>query len=1217
MNKFLKYLIFIFLGILIYLILNQINLFTIGSPDSPQYDTRHLIAGGRACAASSSQRLINLSVDFFAVHLDNLSTNCSPPYFNKQTLVLDNQYKKNNYVIHQFNTNAIREGKKTQMYGGGDQTITEVGLLYVKHDIFEYDRVNHDNDISRLLTNMNFDQFNQWISDNAIFISFVDRGRYFMSAPYRLDTAEFPFLNNNTLFKIGGHVYKPLDFYKLMKYRKVMGNTPTPKSRYNDIGVLDREFDNWDGYLKSMCGDISIPYYRLVRKDIESLFSDPEMPVKINKNDSNCMFAFMGTEQEDRTEFRMREPDKAYLLDYLSWMPLHILHDTYMCKITDHLNPIDASAYLTGSHILNYDLNIPSGDLYSTYSVDEILVHPSAFSFTFGMAFQDGSIPSPDALHQGPPPDALHPGQGGDSPTQKTSKFKDSKFFITLLNEEIDIYNGITKVEDGEIFYPHDTNDYLVSQNNLKRSGRQTSGWNDRYSVDYTLIDLHGNTFICSAYDDRYLYARLQTDPAILDSASSKLITASLSVPVGDYVEHEFFPTIAPGSTSNLSQMDSLILVTYKTDSVSQTTWNTAQSAVNYRFTLEYPNHSDLPFFTPAIVELESNVRIDLEYYLNLNLPKFILEQPERVTYQTGDVPELSETSGAPPIALWPPTQVSETKRPRDNAFDKILDSLILFVIRNNLHNKNPEEIFLRYLYHIHNRIDYARKMQITELVGAGMPVRFAVIYLHIHNWDTDVALRVFFQDGLSVSPPTELEAVQIDINSKMDEYFDLDKEDQEKVLKLMCMKNISMYAAINIFKEGVISIPDTRLQLSKPCSDYNDNQSLCDEQTHCQYEIVKCRKNLNEICNHVVALIMELNGEGMSITIEEAKNLLIQTNYNIITIPDTKSLLPKPIYEATQYYMAIRTTAPDVGFLLPTTHQINPNIIFDFYSANIAVLESYDSPGLTDSINGGINAAVEITLGPMNNPNDEVEILGRNDQRATLQWNYIEINNEMVDYITQNPNEADQQSRRDEILALKPSILADQTQMDNMAQRSPHMVEAIRAEDPAQFIEMMIDDDYFVQWAQTPGTYMGDTGGTDPVVVRLRILGNTALRQIWETALIEAIPVDDEDTLYTVDVLSIQRVPSNLTVFYFTKPYQYTNSEFRDLFYEITTSVETLKVKWACFKNETIIFEIYLPIGTQLRFDEFGMIYCFAVDTQFIKEYFMRHNIKNFQLKI
>ena len=32
MNKFLKYLIFIFLGILIYLILNQINLFTIGGP---------------------------------------------------------------------------------------------------------------------------------------------------------------------------------------------------------------------------------------------------------------------------------------------------------------------------------------------------------------------------------------------------------------------------------------------------------------------------------------------------------------------------------------------------------------------------------------------------------------------------------------------------------------------------------------------------------------------------------------------------------------------------------------------------------------------------------------------------------------------------------------------------------------------------------------------------------------------------------------------------------------------------------------------------------------------------------------------------------------------------------------------------------------------------------------------------------------------------------
>ena len=52
MNKFLKYLIFIFLGILIYLILNQINLFTIGSPDSPQYGTPRLIAGGRACAAS-------------------------------------------------------------------------------------------------------------------------------------------------------------------------------------------------------------------------------------------------------------------------------------------------------------------------------------------------------------------------------------------------------------------------------------------------------------------------------------------------------------------------------------------------------------------------------------------------------------------------------------------------------------------------------------------------------------------------------------------------------------------------------------------------------------------------------------------------------------------------------------------------------------------------------------------------------------------------------------------------------------------------------------------------------------------------------------------------------------------------------------------------------------------------------------------------------------
>jgi hypothetical protein len=227
MNKFLKYLIFIFLGILIYLILNQINLFTIGGkyindrcdstnddcntgegdcivdgnpicicseevpgeyrcqrdpdivgtsisvepqtqPPPPlptsssqgrwqQCTGRICTIGGyeivqridTSCASSGEEQemVASLSVDFFAVHLDNLSTNCDTPYLDRDRLsnILHTIYKQTNYVVHKFNTEAMREGKMIQMYGGGDQTITEVGVLYVKQDIF--DRILREQDI--------------------------------------------------------------------------------------------------------------------------------------------------------------------------------------------------------------------------------------------------------------------------------------------------------------------------------------------------------------------------------------------------------------------------------------------------------------------------------------------------------------------------------------------------------------------------------------------------------------------------------------------------------------------------------------------------------------------------------------------------------------------------------------------------------------------------------------------------------------------------------------------------------------------------------------------------------------------------------------------------------------------------------------------------------------------------------------------------------------
>ena len=1300
MNKFLKYLIFIFLGILIYLILNQINLFTIGGPtirivqddttgnfsfligDNPTipvdktlvddkiydfavqqimllnntgifgqditqyngpdprtindpnnrfYDSSILDASisvepqtkppplsgslpeqGRwnlctmlpcattrmvqlvdtSCASSDEEPEIvtGLSVDFFAVHLDNLSTNCDIPYIDRNTSRLHTLYKETNYVVHNFNTEAMREGKTIQMYGGGDQTITEVGVLYVKQDIF--DRILSD-DID----------FNKWISENAIFISFVDRGADFMSSPYRLDTAEFYGLNNNTLFEIEGDVYKPLNFYKLMQYRKVMGYTPT--GLYVDISVLNREFTEWNGYLNLMCEGISIPqdkYYRLVRKDISSLFSEPDRPTeKANRNDADCIFTFMGTPDNSLS------PEKADLLRDLSWIPLHNLvrssYTTQLCRNVNHLMA-DPSTDLIGNTIIDYNLRIRE-DLYSSYAITEVKTKPSGLDLSV-----DLSIPT-------------------------TSKLKDSKFFIGLLNEEIDIYNGIKKV-DAKIYYPHDPHDYLRSQNDLNRSETNTRddrAWNASFSVDYTLIDLNGNTFRCSSYDSRFIVAQIETNRQQLDEtlevtdASLEVqdrVEASLSVNVNK--NGEFFPVLNPGEDVDPLQLERLILVTYKTTDAPLSI--TRRTSVNYNFTLEYPRHYPFPTPEPTPTLRTTSGRTDQEIRNNLETyllsSDFLINQPETNEQSVVSNPDPN----APPIPTW---------APRQRVLNTILDSLRDFVNDFNLHNKNPEEIFLRYLYYIHNRIDESGLIQIQQLISMGIPLQFAVIYLHIHEWTWMPAAQQFRVDG-KVIPPTEQPEITLNIKTNMDEFFNLTQDKQDNILKLMCMTNMSMDLAIENLKarginwkiEAVLALISSQ-SASEQCSNYNGNEGQCNIQSMCKYNSVTnlCEEiDMHIICDHVVELIKQINGLGYSITIEEAKNLLIQTNYRFnqpMTVSPTyeATTYEATTYEATTYYIDKLRDNPGGNFVESTGGRENPIIIFDFYAADINVLESFDAELLANSINTGINRAVEITqssFGPVD-PNDDAVMTARNEQLATLQWNYIEINNEMVDYINENPNEADQQSRRDEILALKPSILADQIQMDNMAQRSPHMVEAIRARDPAQFIEMMIDDDYFVQWAQTPGTYMGDTGGTDPVVVRLRILGNTALRQIWETALIEAKPRDLEDTLYTVDLLSIQRVPSNLTVFYFTKPYQYTSPEFTGLF-DWTTDPSrpsilndvSLKVKWACFKNETIIFEIFLPQGTQLIFNEFGMIYCFAVDTQFIKEYFMRYNIQEFK---
>ena len=851
MNKLLKYLIFIFLGILIYLIFNQINLFTIGSPDSPQYPSRPQIhAGGRACAATS--RVVSTTVQFnlFTVHLSNLF--CNPSYCtlnmigsiaNQNTLRIE--YKKKNYVIHNFLT-----GQK--MFGGDDQTITEVGLLYVKDDVFEYTLAKEIVD-TRGERSPNFD-INDWINRNTVFISFVDRGADFMSPPYRLDTREFVGLNNNTLFEIEEHVYKPFNFYKFMQYREIIITKKQGTHFYKND--LDRRFEEWSGYLQDICDHsrsattINMPYYRLVRKGIKTLFSDIQGKIS-SKNNSISIFPIMG---DPLTQ--VVRPDRRPILDDLSWIPLHDGNNTQLCKITDPTSFFP---------VVSPKLNLPMGeDLYSSYADD------------------NASITS---------------GDGG-----KTSKLKDSKFFTYLLNEEIDVYEGVNNMAGSGIHYPHESRDpqnqfplYLMAQNDLHRSRRNDNQWNPLFSVDYTLIDLHGNTFTCCVFDNRSIFAYLDDNDydvdgaitvqsQIYDEAEQQLVSANIGIPRSSGIR-QFFPTIV---TSGSANVDDYMLITYKTSGNI--------SLVNYEFTLEYPLDVDMVY--SEVIEnldvLDDNIRIRLISYFD----------------------------------SMPPNIFKNTLTLKN----KIINILIRFVQFNNLNNQSPEEIFLKFLYYIHTNITDEQVEKIRELIRRGVNPGLAPIYLTFFtNWDDDgqveEARQQYFNDGglVETLEDTDISQIQRDPFDVLDDTGGLSGDDKRlMVLKLLCLSyNVSTNTAISVLYQNDWNLENALRMLQR--SPYSKPEV---------FDITVCDDVIN-----VIGIVLFGKGtprSALPISIPQARLVLTQNGGNV--------------ERAARAYIDNYVDISEAAHVLPTSDVFEfnfdiriPSTVYDFYQISIPVLEAYD----------------------------------------------------------------------------------------------------------------------------------------------------------------------------------------------------------------------------------------------------------------------------------
>ena len=868
MNKFLKYLIFIFIGILIYLILNQINQFTIGSPDSLQYPSGLRIhAGGGACAATS--RVVSTTVQFklFTVHLSNLF--CNPSYCtlsaigsiaNQNTLRIE--YKIKNYVIHDFLT-----GQK--MFGGDNQAITEVGLLYVKDDVLEYTLAKEIVD-TRDEGTSNFD-INDWINRNTVFISFVDRGADFMSPPYRLDTREFVGLNNNSLFKIEGHVYKPFNFYKFMQYREII----ITKKRGTQFSKndLDTRFEEWSGYLKDICDNgrspttINMPYYRLVRKSIKTLFSDNQGNIS-SKNNSKSIFPFMGGPVA-----QVVGPGRP-ILDDLSWIPLHDGNNTQLCKITDPTSFVAVESP---------KLNLPVGDLYSSYADDE-------------------SITSDD---------------GG-----KTSKLKDSKFFTYLLNEEIDVYEGVNNMANSGIHYPHESRDpqnqfspYLMTQNNLQRSRREDDQWNPLFSVDYTLIDLHGNTFTCCVFDNRSIFAYLDDDDFDVDGAitaqsqiyveaEQQLVSANIGIPRAVGIR-QFFPTIV---TSGSANVDDFMLITYKTSGNI--------SLVNYEFTLEYPLDVDMEY--SEVIEdsevIDDDIRIRLISYFDSMPPNIFTN-----TLTLKNTPILK---------------------------NKIISILIGFVQFNNLQNQSPEEIFLKFLYYIHTNITDEQIEKIRDLIRLGVNPGLAPIYLTFFtSWDddgqVDEARQKYFDDGgvAETLEDTDISQIQQDPFDVLDDTGGLSGDDKRlMVLKLLCLSyNVSTNTAISVLYQNEW--------------DFDDALSMLRRSPYSRPEVLDIT-----VCDDVIDVIRRVSLNALPISIPQARVVLTQNGGNV--------------EGAAQAYIDDYASISEAAHVIPTggAFEFNfdirvPSTVYDFYQISIPVLEAYDINPDAALIPGGMAAGPQAVV--------------------------------------------------------------------------------------------------------------------------------------------------------------------------------------------------------------------------------------------------------------